>query len=161
MHHGLANVKTMHECTFILLGWSGISSFLFRKKSQIFDHNIDYLIQINTWSRVCVNLLAKHWYEFVWIGGSLFSSKICLNFFLNKNVKAYHMIGLSTRTSMVSIFLIKASDFTHYSPITLSGYYIKKACFGSVFRPEICRRFPYKVQQQILLSHRKVIGATF
>ena len=59
--------------------------------------------------------------------GSIFSSKNCLK--------------------------IDSTHFTQSSPITLSAYYIKKACFGSVFRPEICQRFPYKVQQQILLSH--------
>ena len=136
-----------------LLGWSGISSFLFRTKSKIFDHDIGCLIQINTWSRVSANLdmnlfeLEGH-QKFAWT-------------FFQTNVQAYHVIGLNTQTSMVSIFpnKIKASDFRQYSSITFRILYKEKACNGSVFRPEICRRFPYKVQQQILLSHRKVIGA--
>ena len=63
------------------------------------------------------------------------------------------------REWVCSVIKLKASDFSQYSSITFRILYKEKACNDSVFRPEICRRFPYKVQQQILLSHRKVIGA--
>ena len=60
-----------------LLGWSGISSFLFRTKSQIFDHNI-WLSDTNQHT---VHV-SKHWYEFIWIKRvNIFIKKLLENWF--------------------------------------------------------------------------------